>query len=140
MPDDLSDAERCILYEGLTGHSLIMVLNAWVRGDDAAYWNRKGVYVPELIPVALSLLDRGMIEIWEEPAPFGAGSLMTRDRAVEALANPRNWWRYDPDANGDPDEDLSRYAEVSETDAEPMTIIYSIITTQAARDGGISVW
>jgi len=136
----VSDAELCILYEGLTGASLIIVLNSWVRGADAPYWNRKGAYVPSLIPAALSLLERGMIEIWEEPAPFGEGSLMTGDRAAAALASPENWWRYDPDDNWDPDEDLSRYAEVSQTRAEPMAVIYSIITTQAARDAGISVW
>jgi hypothetical protein len=134
------EAERCILYEGLTGASLIMVLNSWVRGDDAPYWNRKCAYVPDLIPVALSLLDRGKIEVWEEPAPFGEGSLMTSDRAAAALASPANWWRYDPDGNWDPDEDLSRCAEVSETDTEPMTVIYSIISTQSARDEGISIW
>jgi len=44
------EAERCILYEGLTGASLIMVLNSWVRGDDAPYWNRKCAYVPDLLP------------------------------------------------------------------------------------------
>jgi hypothetical protein len=140
VPGDLSDAERCILYEGLTGESLVTVLNAWVRGDDAPYWNRKGAYVPDLIPAALSLLDRGMIEIWEEPAPFGEGSLMTLDRAAEALANPKSWWQYDPDGNWDPDEDLSRYAEVSKSSYEPVTAIYSIITTQSARDEGIAIW
>lgn len=57
--------QRCILYEGPTGESLVTVLNAWVRGDDAPYWNRKGAYVPDLIPAALSLLDRDMIEVWE---------------------------------------------------------------------------
>lgn len=140
MPVDRDDAERCILYEGLTGASLIMVLNSWVRGDDAPYWNRKGVFVPDLIPAALSLLDRDMIEIWEEPAPFGEGSVMTSDRAAVALANPENWWRYDRDGNWDPAEDLSRYVEVSEGNTEAMTVIYSIITTPYALDQGISLW
>jgi hypothetical protein len=35
MAYDETDAERCILYEGLAGGSLIMILNAWVGGEDA---------------------------------------------------------------------------------------------------------
>lgn len=65
---------------------------------------------------------------------------MTIDRAAEALANPKNWWQYDPDLNWDPDEDLGRYAEVSKSSYEPVTVIYSIITTQSAWDEGISIW
>ncbi len=134
-----TEAERCILYAGLTGDSLIEILNDWVRGEDAPYWNRKGAYVADLIPAALSLLERGLIEVWEEPAPAGEGGLVTSDQAAAALADPENWWRYDPDGNWDPDEDLERYSELSKGNSEPMTTIYSIITTEKGRAGGIAL-
>ena len=51
----LTDAERLILYDGMFGDSLIDILNAWVPDEDAPYWNRKGPYVPQLIPAAISL-------------------------------------------------------------------------------------
>lgn len=128
-----ADAKRCILHEGLTGGYLIMILNAWVSGEDAVFWNRKGAYVPQLIPVALSLLAQGMIEIWEEPLPLGEGegSLMTADPAAEALADPRNWWRYDPEDDSDPEDPGP---PVGETDAdwEPMTTYYSVLSTSTA--------
>src|SRR5215467_16042774 len=129
MLEDLSDAERCILYGGITGDNLIMIVNAWVRGEDAPYWNRKGAYIAPLIPAALSLLQGDMIEVWEESASFGEGSLMTVDLAAEALGNPDNWWRYDPDENWDPNEDLSRYAELAKGNTNPMTWMYSIIAS-----------
>jgi hypothetical protein len=139
---DLTDAERCIQYEGMYGSSLVEILNSWVLGEDAPYWNRKGTYVPQLIPAAISLLQRGMIEVWEQPLPLGVGEggLMTSDLAAQALADPRNWWGYDPDDNWDPNEDLSRYADLADDNAEPMTTLYSVCTTEAARQRGISLW
>ena len=137
MLEDLTNAERCVLYGGVSGDSLIEILTLWVVGEDAAYWNRKGAYVAPLITASLSLLKRGLIEVWEEPAEFGEGSLMTSDRAAQALADPDNWWRYDPDGNWDPDEDLSRYGELAKGNTSPMTTIYSIITTSTALDQGI---
>jgi hypothetical protein len=135
-----TSAERCILYGGMHGDSLVEILNDWVIGDDAPYWNRKGAYVAQLIPAALSLLERELIEVWEEPAPAGEGGAMTTDRAAMALADPDNWWRYDPDGNWDPDEDLARYAELATGNTEPMTTIHSIITTHKGLEGGIAVW
>jgi hypothetical protein len=32
-----TDAERCILYEGMTEGSLIDILNSWVPDEDAPY-------------------------------------------------------------------------------------------------------
>lgn len=136
----LTGAERCILYNGMTGGSLIDILNSWVPTEDAPYWNRKGAYVSQLIPVAISLLQRGMIEVWEQPLQVGEGSLMTSDLAAQALADPKNWWQYDPDANWDPAEDLSRYAELADDKTEPMTTLYSVYTTEVARQRGISIW
>jgi len=122
--------------------SLIDILNSWVTGEDAPYWNRKGSYVSQLIPAAISLLQRGVIEVWEEPLPLdvGEGSLVTCDRAAGALADPENWWRYDPDGNWDPNEDLSRYADQATGNTEPMTTLYSIYATEAARQRGIPIW
>jgi hypothetical protein len=135
------NAVRCILYEGLTGGSLIMILNAWVGGEDAEYWNRKGAYVPELIPAALSLLRDGMIEVWQEPLPLGVGegSLVTIDRAAEALSDPGNWWRYDPDDQSDSAPRVES-ADDPDHDRGPMRSMYSIITTAAARDRGVAIW
>jgi hypothetical protein len=135
----LTDAERCILYSGMHGDSLIDILNSWVPDEDAPYWNRKGPYVSELIPAAICLLQRGMIEVWEEPLPLGVGEggLMTSDRAAQALADPENWWRYDPDLNWDPNEDLSRYADLATGNTEPMTTLYSVHATEVAR---IPIW
>jgi hypothetical protein len=134
-----TSAERCILYAGMQGGSLIEILNDWVTGEDAPYWNRKAAYVAQLIPAALSLLERELIEVWEEPAPAGEGSVMTSDRAAVALADPDKWWRYDPDGNWDPGEDLARHAELATGNTEPMTTIYSIITTQKGLEGGIAL-
>ena len=64
---------------------------------------------------------------------------MTTGRAAQALADPNNWWRYDPDGNWDPDEDLSRYAELANGNTEPMATIYSIITTAKGLEGGVLV-
>lgn len=145
---DLSLEQRCILYEGLFGGSLIDVLNSWVvlaRPEDAPYWNRKGAYVGPLATAARSLLEMGLAEIWEQQlllsragvAEFGEGSLMFRDMAVQAVSNHENWWRYDPDGNWDPEEDLSRYADMASTNTEPMTRMYTIIATQETRDLGL---
>lgn len=30
---------------------------------------------------------------------------MLRDLAAEAVSDPENWWRYDPDEDGEPDQD-----------------------------------
>jgi hypothetical protein len=137
---DQTAAERCILYAGMTEGSLIDIVNSWVTGEDAPYWNRKGAYVSQLIPAAISLLRRGMIEVWEKPLPLGVGegSLMTIDRAAQALAEPENWWRYDPDSNLDPNEDLS--ADLAHGSTEPMTTLYSVSTTEMARQRGIHLW
>jgi len=145
MWSDLSLEQRCILYEGLVGGSLVVVLNSWVAYvsvEDAPYWNRKGAYVGPLATAARSLLEMGLAEIWEEQVlvgpggawEIGEGSLMFLDMAVEAVSNHENWWRYDPDGNWDPSEDLSRYADVVGTNTEPMTRMYTIIATQEARD------
>ena len=136
-----SAAEQCILYMGADGHSLIDIVNAWAPQEDAPYWNRKGHYVAGLVQAALSLLARDLIEVWEEPAPRGEGSLMTMDRAAEALADPDNWWRYDPDENWDPGEDLSRYAHLAQGNTEPMATLYSVITTpQGLKDTVAVTW
>lgn len=43
---DLTDEQRYILYEtGVSDQNLICLLNGWVSGEDAVYWNRKGPYV-----------------------------------------------------------------------------------------------
>ena len=138
----LTDAERCILYQGMYCSSLIDILNSWVMGEDAPYWNRKGTYVSQLVPAAISLLQRGMIEVWEQPLPLGVGegSLTTSDLAAQALADPKNWWRYDPDDNWDPNEDPSRYANLADDKTEPMTTLYSVCTTEVARQRGIALW
>ena len=43
---DLAPEQRCILYEGTTGNSLVGILGSWVavsRPADGPYWNRTGV-------------------------------------------------------------------------------------------------
>jgi hypothetical protein len=59
---------------------------------------------------------------------------MLTDLAAEAVSSPENWWRYDPDGNWDPNEDLTRYAEFASTRPEPMTTLYMLITTETARE------
>jgi len=134
----LTREQRCILYEGVFGHTLIDVLNAWVAwaaNGDAPYWNRKHAYVEPLARGARSLVNRNLIEVWEEPVGVGEGGLMLPDLAAEAVSNPENWWRYHPDENWDPNEDLTRYAALEDTDTDPMTALYSVITT-----GGWERW
>jgi hypothetical protein len=140
--------QRCILYEGLVGGSLVGVLNSWivyVSAEDAPYWNRKGAYVGPLGTAARSLLEMGLAEIWEKQifrcpdgaVEFGGGSLMLRDMAVDVVSDHENWSRYDPDGNWDPEEDLSRYADMAATNTEPMTKMYTVIATQEARNLGL---
>jgi hypothetical protein len=43
------------------------------------------------------------------------------------------------DGNWDPDENLERYSELSKGNSEPMTTIYSIITTEKGRASGIAL-
>ena len=138
--EELSEAQRCILYEGMHGATLAMVLNAWVArvsNDDAPYWNRKGSYVAPLARAARSLVDLGLVEVWEERAEVGEGGLMPHDLAAEAVSDPENWWRYDPGGNWDPGEDLTRYAGLEAANTEPMTTIYTLITVKAALDLGL---
>ena len=138
--DELTAEQRCILFEGLFGHTLIDVLNAWVPDEDAQYWNRKGAYVEALARAARALVDVGLIDIWQETLPLGdgGGELMLPGLAAEAVSNPENWWRYDPDDNWDPDEDLTQYTGLADTTGGPMTTLYSVITTQTARDLGLA--
>jgi len=53
---------------------------------------------------------RGLIEVWEAPVGVGEGGLMLPDLAMDAVSKHENWWRYDPEENWDPGEDLTRYA------------------------------
>jgi hypothetical protein len=53
-----------------------------------------------LARAAQSLVQMGLIEVWEEPVGVGEGGLMLSDLAAEAVSNPENWWRYDLDRNG----------------------------------------
>ncbi len=57
-----------------------------------------------------SLIDCGLIEVWEAPVGVGEGGLMLPDLAMDAVSKHENWWRYDPEENWDPGEDLTRYA------------------------------
>lgn len=132
--EELSEAQRCILFEGVTGATLAEVLNAWaatVNNDDAPYWNRKGGYVAPLARAARSLVDLGLVEVWQQPVGVGEGGLMLCDLAAEAVSDPENWWRYDP---GDrvPGEDPTGYAGQDASPTEPMTTIYTLITVKAA--------
>jgi len=63
--------------------------------------------------------------------------LMLCDVAMEVVSDHENWWRYDPDGNRDPAEDLSRYADMAGTNTEPMTKMYTVIATQEARNLGL---
>jgi hypothetical protein len=134
---DLTKEQLCILLEGMNGHSLLDILNAWVPGEDAPYWNRKSPYVGALARAACALIESGLIEVWEEPVGVGEGGLMLRDLALEAVADHENWWRYDPDENWDPDEDLTRYARFADTNTEPMTTMYCLLTVREAVDRGL---
>lgn len=73
-----------------------------MNNDDAPYWNRRRSYVGPLARAARSLVDLGLVEVWEEPAEVGEGGLMLDDLAVEAVSDPENWWRYDQVAPGTP--------------------------------------
>lgn len=124
----------------MTGATLAMVLNAWVatvNNDDAPYWNRKGSYVAPLARAARSLVDLGLVEVWEKPAGAGEGGLMLHDLAAEAVSDPENWWRYDPGENWDPGEDLTRYAGLEAAITEPIAVIYTLITVEGALDLGL---
>lgn len=137
---ELSREQHYLLYEGLAGSTLIDALNGWVCwacNQDAPYWNRKGAYVAPLAKAARSLVEAGLTEIWEEPVGVGEGGLMLPGLAAEAVSNPASWWRYDPDGNWDPDEDLTRYAEFAGTCPEPMTTLYTLMTAKTAREHGL---
>lgn len=138
--DELTDEQRYILYEGATGgQDLIGLLNGWVVGPDASYWNRKGDYVAPLAAAAKSLVQLELIEVWAEPGEGGEGGLMLKEDAAEAVGIPSNWWNYDPDLNWDPTEDLSGYAafENSNTASQTSTF-YTVITTDSAVELGLA--
>jgi hypothetical protein len=138
---DLTNEQRYILYQtGTSEQNLICLLNGWVGGEDAPYWNRKGPYVAPLARAAQSLVEWGLVEVWAEPVTVGEGGLMLRDDAVAVLGDPSNWWRYDPDDNWDSNEDLSRYAGLEDSDTSPMTVIYSLFTTDATNELGLIRW
>lgn len=65
---------------------------------------------------------------------------MLREDAVTVLADPSNWWRYDPDGNWDSNEDLSRDAGLEDSDTSPMTVIYTLFTTDATNELGLIRW
>jgi hypothetical protein len=135
---DLTDAQRHILYgAGTGGWTLIELLNGWVDGDDAAYWNRKGAYVVPLAQAAQSLVNMGLVEVWSEPVGVGEDGLMLREDASAVVGDPGNWWRYDPDDNWDPSEDLSRYAGFEDSDTSPIAVIYTVVSTDSANELGL---
>jgi hypothetical protein len=90
-----------------------------------------------LAHAARSLVELGLVEVWEQPAGIGEGGLMLCSLAAEAVSDPANWWRYDPGGSWDPGEDLTRYAVLEATNTEPMTTICTLITVQAALDLGL---
>lgn len=140
--EQLSEEQRCILYEGVTGATLTDVLNAWVastNGEDAPYWNRKGSYVLPLARAARSLVDLGLVEVWQEqPDGIGEAGLMLSSQAAEAVSDPASWWRYDPEENWDPGEDLTRYAGLEVTSAERTATIYTLTTVKTALEFGLA--
>ena len=115
---------------------MIELLNGWVVGEDAAYWNRKGPYVE----AAQSLVELGLVEVWADPTGAGEGALMLREDALAALGDPSNWWRYDSEDNWDPNEDLSRYADLEASDTSPITAIYTLFATDSTNDLGLIRW
>jgi len=138
--NDLTPEQRCILYEGITGSSLVDILNSWVavsHPEDGPYWNRKGGYVGPLAEAACSLIRSGLIEVWEEPAGVGEGGLMLAGPALEAVRDHENWWRFDPDDTGDPEEAATRHEALAGTATDPMTTMYIVITSDQARDRGL---
>lgn len=145
VPDDdglpswgeLTKEQRCILFEGIHGHSLVDVLNAWVPDEDAPYWNRKSPYAEPLARAARPLVEMGLIEVWQEPLGRGEGGLMPPGAAAEAVSDPANWWRYDLEDVQDPDEDVTRPAGLADNSTDPMTVLYGVITTQLAKDLGL---
>jgi hypothetical protein len=139
---ELTDTEWVVMQEVLEHDAdLVMVLNEWSGNtDDAPYWNRKEKYVAEVSGAAVSLLRAGLIEVWESLASGYAGPLPS-EPAGHVLATPSNWWRYDPAANWDPDEDMGRYRmyENLPSEAEPFHV-YALFPTERWRelecDGG----
>jgi len=122
----LTEVQRFVLIEAFEESRLIDVLNGWADPADAPYWNRKAKYVPALIEATSALLAQGLIEVWAESPGVGEGGLLPAGAAAEVVADPDNWWKYDPDEN-------TTGAGAADTDADPTIVPYTLLATDAAR-------
>jgi hypothetical protein len=123
---DLTEIQRYVLIEAFEESRLMDVLNGWVDLADTLHWNRKYKYVPELIKATLFLLERGLIEVWADSPDGGEGGLLPAGVAAEVLAEPTNWWRYDPDEEGPPPDGV-------DVDLDPVVPSYTLLATDAVR-------
>lgn len=78
--------------------------------------------------------------MWAEPVGLGEGGLILREDAVATLGDSGNWWNYDPDCNWDPEEDLSRYAELDDLSIPPTSVNYMLSTTDVTNELGLTRW
>jgi hypothetical protein len=124
----MTKIERFMLIEAVEESRLFDVVNGWVNVVGGSLnWNSKYKYVPELIEATLFLLERGAIEVWADPPEdAGEGGLLPAGVAAGVLAEPTNWWLYDPDEEGPPPDGW-------DVDLDPYPPSYTLLATDTVR-------
>jgi hypothetical protein len=90
----LTDEEWHVLNEAAESALLVSAVNSWEPTPDLKV---KAKYVPRIAAAAESLIEAGLIDIYEEHVGPGESVLLFRDEARAAVAAYDRWWGEDED-------------------------------------------
>lgn len=79
-----------MLNEAAESALLVSAVNSW--GEPTPDLKIKAGYVPRIAAAAESLIEAGLIDVYEEPAGPGESVLLFRDEARAAVAARNSWW------------------------------------------------
>jgi hypothetical protein len=105
--DSRSGAERAILETALDVERPMDALNLWVpivAPEFGAIWERKVDFVPPLQIAAVTLLEDGIIDLFEDAAGSDLGHKLPTQEAAGVLGDLHEWWSLDAvdeDLDGD---------------------------------------
>jgi hypothetical protein len=91
----LTDEEWHVLNEAAESALLVEAVNDW--GEPTPDLKVKAKYVPRIAAAAESLIEAGLIDIYEEHVGPGESVLLFRDEARAAVAAHHIWWGDDED-------------------------------------------
>lgn len=78
-----------MLFSAAEESMLIGVLANWEPGLD---WPGRVKHVPRLATAAGTLLEAGLIEVYEQYLGAGESHFLTEPEAIVVLSDPASWW------------------------------------------------